>query len=304
MHESYTVSVVIPTRNRAHLLTRALESVLNQSRRPDEVLVVDDASSEDIRNAVMAWSKDVRVIRSDRNIERGAARNLGAREARGQLLAFLDSDDYWQPTKLERQLEVAGGHVASVTGIDMVDSEGRIVRSHYVPPNDAGARILERNLYLGGPSSLLIPKDLFFAVGGFEQRWAVQGSEDWLLFAKLMRLGHRVAVVPEPLVVYLVHSANSTADPDRVAVSMWTAVEYLRHEGRVTGAVLQRLRADTARLIAGGFAARGRFREAQAWTARALRAGTPGDGLQTLVRVSRSAIGGGMLRRLGLRRAI
>src|SRR5512132_1526909 len=97
------VSVVIPTRNRADLLSRAVRSVLAQDMR-SEVIVVDDCSTDDTPRVLAKFGDRIRVIRTERNIERGAARNLGAREARATTLAFLDSDDEWKAGKLARQL--------------------------------------------------------------------------------------------------------------------------------------------------------------------------------------------------------
>ena len=93
-----TVSVIIPTYNRAAFLRRALQSVQNQTRQADEVIVVDDGST-DATAAVVADYSDV-IYRFQENAGVAAARNRGAQIAAGEWLAFLDSDDQWQPQKL------------------------------------------------------------------------------------------------------------------------------------------------------------------------------------------------------------
>ncbi len=98
-----TVSVVIPTFNRASVVTRALESVLLQTRPPDELLVVDDGSTDDTAERVRAELPGVRVIEQE-NRGVSAARNAGIRAATGTWIALLDSDDEWLPEKLDRQL--------------------------------------------------------------------------------------------------------------------------------------------------------------------------------------------------------
>jgi GT2 family glycosyltransferase len=93
-------SVVIPTYNRAHLLANTLESVWQQRFRDYEVIVVDDGSNDDTQAYLQGLSNKVRVIRQERRGP-GAARNMGARQAHGDYVAFLDSDDLWFPWTLD-----------------------------------------------------------------------------------------------------------------------------------------------------------------------------------------------------------
>ncbi|MGB3624622.1 MAG: glycosyltransferase family 2 protein, partial [Henriciella sp.] len=99
------VSVVIPTYNRARTLRRAVESVLRQSYTNLELIVVDDASTDDTK-AVLSSINDprMRVITYEFNRGCAAARNIGARDARGEYLAFQDSDDEWLADKLSKQV--------------------------------------------------------------------------------------------------------------------------------------------------------------------------------------------------------
>ncbi len=97
-----TVSVIIPTFNRASLVVRALESVLPQCRDGDEVIVVDDGSTDDTQDALAAYGDRIVYIRTA-NRGAGRARNLGLRQARNPLVAFLDSDDLWMPGKMDLQ---------------------------------------------------------------------------------------------------------------------------------------------------------------------------------------------------------
>jgi glycosyltransferase involved in cell wall biosynthesis len=98
-----TVTVVIPTYNRAHLLGRAIQSVLKQIGREDEIVVVDDGSTGETRDVVSAFAEPrIHYVRQP-HAGAGAARNRGVREAIGDLIAFLDSDDEWLPGKLAAQ---------------------------------------------------------------------------------------------------------------------------------------------------------------------------------------------------------
>ena len=96
------VSIIIPTYNRAPLVGRAVTSVLSQVRAGDEVIVVDDGSTDDTKGALAPFGERIRYLRTE-NAGAGAARNRGIRESGNPLVAFLDSDDEWMPGKLELQ---------------------------------------------------------------------------------------------------------------------------------------------------------------------------------------------------------
>src|SRR5262245_58814803 len=99
-----TVSVIIPNYNYGRFLREALDSALNQTLPPLEVIVVDDGSTDESPEILESYGDRIRVIRQ-KNQGVGIARNTGAEAARGELLAFLDADDYWFPQKLEKQVE-------------------------------------------------------------------------------------------------------------------------------------------------------------------------------------------------------
>ena len=101
------VSVILPTFNRAHSLAASMGSILNQSYREFELIVVDDGSTDKTESVVAAFADPrIRYVRLDRNRGVSAARNAGLAEARGQYIAFQDSDDIWLPGKLEKQVEI------------------------------------------------------------------------------------------------------------------------------------------------------------------------------------------------------
>ncbi|RLB10590.1 MAG: glycosyltransferase family 2 protein, partial [Deltaproteobacteria bacterium] len=101
---SATVSVIIPTYNRAQKLIRAVDSVLNQTFRDVEIIVVDDGSEDDTRAVLRRWGTKITVIEHRSRRGPSAARNSGIAQASAPLIAFLDSDDYWLPEKLAVQV--------------------------------------------------------------------------------------------------------------------------------------------------------------------------------------------------------
>jgi len=100
-----TVSVIIPTYNRAHLIRKAIQSVLNQTYRNFEVIIVDDGSTDNTAKVVESFKdKRIKYLRHEKNQGAPAARNTGIEIAKGQYIGFLDSDDEWLPGKLEKSL--------------------------------------------------------------------------------------------------------------------------------------------------------------------------------------------------------
>lgn len=181
-----TVSVIIPTYNRARSLARAIGSVLTQTHADLELLIVDDASTDHTPEFVQGLGDSrVRYLRQPRNGGPGAARNRGLGEARGTFIAFLDSDDEWVPQKLERQL----GHFAVVPDrVGVVYTGGRNITADgppqpFVPAfrGDLRRILLERNVLHGAVSSGLIRREVAERVGGFDVRLpAIEDYDYWV----------------------------------------------------------------------------------------------------------------------------
>lgn len=104
---NFTVSVIIPTYNRAHLLGRSIRSIMNQTYQNFEIIVVDDGSTDNTDELIFSLvNEKIRYIRHEKNKGAAAARNTGIKAAKGDYIAFQDSDDIWLPEKLEKQMEV------------------------------------------------------------------------------------------------------------------------------------------------------------------------------------------------------
>ncbi|MGE0830828.1 MAG: glycosyltransferase family 2 protein, partial [Hyphomonadaceae bacterium] len=96
-----SVSVVIPAHDRPEYLVQALDSVMSQTHQPDEIIVVDDASSVDLMSVALSYPREIRFVRQQAKKGANAARNAGAALATSDLIAFLDDDDIWLAQKLE-----------------------------------------------------------------------------------------------------------------------------------------------------------------------------------------------------------
>ncbi len=195
-----TLSVVIPTQNRRWSIARALDSVRAQTRMANEVIVVDDGSTDDTARFVEEAYPEVRLLRQE-NRGVSAARNAGIGAAQGELIAFLDSDDEWRKTKLERQLqamESSPGSLLCHTDEIWIRNGRRVnpMKKH----RKYGGRIFDKALPLCviSPSSVLVDRRLFDAVGLFDESFPA--CEDYDLW---LRVCARVPVlfVDEPLIV-------------------------------------------------------------------------------------------------------
>jgi glycosyltransferase involved in cell wall biosynthesis len=212
-----TVSVVIPTYNRAGTVIDAVRSVLAQHFEDFELIVVDDGSTDDTEARVAAIADDRLRYIAGQHAGVSAARNLGVRRATGSVIAFLDSDDVWRPDKLAREVDVLIKHpevdavfsdLEKRHGDQVVPSFMRQteVFSRHVPRTPGGVVTLEpRELRLClleevpiKPSALTLRRTAFERVGGFDEAWS--SSEDWELLLRLAR-AHRFAYIDEPLAV-------------------------------------------------------------------------------------------------------
>jgi O-antigen biosynthesis protein len=195
------VTVIIPVYNRAASVGRAIASVLNQTYQDFEVVVVDDGS-EDTTPSVVAAIGDPRItlIRHERNLGGGAARNTGYRTGSAPFVAFLDSDDEWLPTKLERQVEVferSDERLGLVyTGADRIFPNGTV--SRYVPRrrDDLSDALLLANV-VGETSLGMVRRSALEAIDGFDE--SLPSSQDMDLWLRLCER-FDTDVVPEALV--------------------------------------------------------------------------------------------------------
>ena len=194
-----TVSVVIPTWNRAHTITRALRSVMSQSHPPDEIIVVDDGSTDDTGALLDRQFADCTVIRQAR-AGVSAARNAGIQRASGTWIALLDSDDAWHPDKLARQLD----HATPVPGSRLVHCNERWLRRGQPLAQKAyhakrGGDIFEDCLRrcVISPSAALLHRSVFADYGLFDE--TLPACEDYDLWLRVTAC-EPVAFVPEVLV--------------------------------------------------------------------------------------------------------
>lgn len=259
------VSVVIPAFNRWRLLAEAIDSVLVQSYRDFELIVVDDGSTDATASELAKLASRLQFFVTER---RGvsAARNLGVSQCRGHYIAFLDSDDLWLNSKLERQTrfmdEHPEFHICQTDEIwirNGVRVNPRAV--HQKPSGDIFNRSLK--LCLVSPSAVMMTKALFERTGGFDEVFPV--CEDYDLWLRISAQ-HLVPLIPDRLTI------KRGGHADQLSRSIWGMDRYrilalqkvLRSnlDRSQEAAVLKMLRHKVA-IVAAGARKRGREQEAQ-----------------------------------------
>jgi len=181
------VSVIIPTYNRAHLLHRAVDSVLCQTHAHLELLVVDDGSTDNTAQVLAGYGSSIRVI-TQANAGVSAARNTGIRESLGGFVALLDSDDTWTPDKVGRQVDFFKANPDALicqTEEIWIRNGKRVnpMKKHKKPSGDIFTASL--NLCLVSPSAVMMRKSLFDLKGYFNEDFTVCEDYDlWLRVAK------------------------------------------------------------------------------------------------------------------------
>ncbi len=196
-----TVSVIIPTFNRAHLVGRAISSVLFQTFERYEILVIDDGSTDSTWNVVQQFGSRIRYLPLGTNLGVSAARNTGIRKSRSPFLAFLDSDDYWLPEKLSSQI----GFFRHNPEIRICQTEelwirhGRRVnpgKKHRKPSGDIFSPSLK--MCLISPSAVMIRRSLLDETGLFDE--TLPACEDYDLWLRIAAR-YPIPLIEKPLVI-------------------------------------------------------------------------------------------------------
>jgi glycosyltransferase involved in cell wall biosynthesis len=288
------VSIALPTRNRWPMLERALASALGQQGVEVEVIVVDEASSDETPERLQGIDDErVSFLRHDSPRGPAAARNSAIERARGEWIAFLDDDDIWAPRKLHTQLSRAtqNGHQWSYTGRVEVDHRMTVIHTFGPPdPADLATRLLSNNT-IGGPSSVVLKKDLLDRIGSFDER--LPPLEDWDMWIRAAA-ADSAQVCPEPLIAYRFHPQNlMTTASERITSSF--DLLAAKHQAAAEAAGVEFGAVWFARWVAARDLAAGhRLRAARAYLRCASVERNPRD----VVRAA-GALAGGRLERLG-----
>lgn len=230
------VSVIIPTYNRGPLIAQAITSVLAQTCRDMELVVIDDGSTDNTREIVETYARQASIpVRYFYQENRGvpAARNSGLEVAGGELIAFLDSDDFWLPN----HLEVCSGVLEDDKNCGAVFTDHAITTDGktFIPTTAAAgktseelyARLVTHELVVH-TDALLMRRAVFQALGEFIPD--LPGAEDWEMWT---RIGSRYPIryIPQLTVIVRQHAQNMSADPDLFERNLPRAIEAILNHG-------------------------------------------------------------------------
>lgn len=225
-----TVAVIIPTFNHARFLADAIKSVLAQTRPADEIIVVDDGSTDDPA-AVVAQFQQVRLIRQE-NRGLSGARNIGLRSCMTTHVVFLDADDRLLPNALDAGFTCIAARPdcgCVYGGYRFISENGRSIAPDCVNPIDGDAHlaILRRNL-IGMCATVLFRRDCLLAVNGFDETFKT--CEDYDLYLRIAQR-YRIANHSETVAEYRRHGQNVSNDLRKIYLSDRAVLD--RHEGRI-----------------------------------------------------------------------
>jgi glycosyltransferase involved in cell wall biosynthesis len=225
------VSVIIPTYNRARLLAQTLESVRAQSVRDYEIVVVDDGSTDTTAELLDGLGYAIQVCRI-KHSGQSAARNAGLRKARGPLVAFLDSDDLWEPQFLEkmtRALEANSRLGFVYCDYSIFDDRGFVRCRDMAPEHKLEGRLftplLQCDFICTG--AILIRRECFQQVGVFDPDLAM--SEDWDMWLRLS-LKHQAGYVDEPLARIRASPESPSREPNRLYPMNLRVLEKIKRD--------------------------------------------------------------------------
>jgi len=234
------VSVVIPAYNAAWCVRRAVDSVLAQTFRDFELIVVDDGSTDETGEALAGYGEAIRLVRQA-NGGLSSARNAGIAAAIGRYVAFLDADDWWLPAKLARQVALMEARpelvFCSTTTIAQTP-DGQVLREWRCAADEGQAleRIFQVNAFVAGSgSAVLARREAFTRVGGYDE--TLRSLEDIDMWMRLAAIGG-YACIDEPLTVILKRADSMSGNLDVMrdsAIAVMTKNRHLLPAGKRGG---------------------------------------------------------------------
>jgi glycosyltransferase involved in cell wall biosynthesis len=237
-HSDLSIVAIIPLYNGARWIEQAIASVLSQTQRPDEFIIVDDGSTDDGAGAAIVERMarehpTIRLLRKP-NGGQSSARNFGVAHSNSALIAFLDQDDIWYPRHLETLVAPFRAPRGVLLGwaysnLDEIDESGGMVNKRLLDlirgehPKRRLHTCLSQDLFIL-PSASLVSRRAFEAVGGFDERLC--GYEDDDLFLRLFRAGYDNIYINEPLSKWRLYP-TSTSFTRRMAKSQMVYAQKL-----------------------------------------------------------------------------
>lgn len=223
----HRVSVVIPAYNASQYIAMAIDSVLDQTLKVDEIIVIDDGSTDRTREVVAKYeAKGVRYVHQH-NQGSACARNKGVELASGRYIAFLDADDFWLPNKINLQVRTFKENpgLALVSGDQIFwdqDKSFNKVRefSRRQWDSDSTKQIIFENI-VGNPSMVMVKRSVLQQAGLFDAK--IRFGDDWDMWMRVSEIG-KIGFVQEPISVYRWHKNSISQSHQRACLASYRMI--------------------------------------------------------------------------------
>lgn len=226
------VSVVIPTYNHARYLRRALQSVIDQTYTNWEAIVIDN-HSKDNTDEVMASFADSRItyLKIHNNGVIAASRNAGIREAKGEWIAFLDSDDWWTTEKLQTCIDCINDQVDLVYhDLEIVSDQPRLFRRNSIESWQVKPPVLIDLMVRGNPiatSSAVVRAKLLNRIDGMNENPEMAAAEDYNTWLRIAKISNGFNYVPKHLGFYQLHNQGTSSRKDMSVSTSQAVTEFI-----------------------------------------------------------------------------
>lgn len=216
MRKKPLISIVIPTYNHANFLGRALKSVVDQTFTNWEVIVIDNHSTDNTYEIVEDFiDPRIKYLKINNNGVIAASRNMGIREANGEWIAFLDSDDWWTKDKLQECFEEINDNVDFIYHyLEISSNKPRYLRRRLVKTPQVNAPVIMDLLVNGNKihnSSVVVRKALLLEIGGVNESPDVIAAEDFDTYVRIASITDNFICLPYTLGYYFVHDNNTSS---------------------------------------------------------------------------------------------
>lgn len=261
------ISVVIPTYNRENLIINSIESVLNQTFSDFEIIIIDDDSTDNTREKINNINdKRIRYIKHEQNMGPSAARNTGIKNASGDYIAFLDSDDTWLIDKLEKQINAFKSPDKSIAvvhcGVQYIDYKTQKPLTQWIIRENVNKNIFNNFGAAPGTPTMLIKKEALLDVGFFDER--IPAHEETDLSIRLAQK-YKYKLVDEFLVISSSNHIQITSNPDLFIKGK--EVIYEKHKNVLTNDLSYNL----CNIIAGDSIIKGNYKKGKLFLLKALK---------------------------------
>ena len=238
------ISVIIPTHNRAKLLAKTIDSVLNQSVKVNEIIIIDDGSTDDTKNLILSYNNDKIIYIFQNNKGVSSARNTGINLAKNEWLCFLDSDDIWHEDKLVKQIEfhTKNTHILFSHTDELWMFNNKIINQKKHQQKPSGF-CFEENIQntLIGASTIMIHKKVLLDVGYFDE--TLIACEDYDLWLRIL-LKYELGLISEKLITKFAGHENqlsfSTKMMDRYRISAMLKHQHTQYKNAILKEIIKK----------------------------------------------------------------